>query len=105
MRVKITGFYSDDDIALVKETRHFDIPTRDNDVDTFIEATGYLRDNVLEPLNDQGTEMEDDEAEEAVGVDYVAAWVVVNAVETKKDAAKLLKDIVTETETYLADLE
>ena len=106
MRVKITVFYGEEERLISKETRNYDLPTRDEDEGSYFELQDHLTENILEPYAEDGYDLEDDDEEDAsIGTDYVAAWVLPNPFESKSEALAFLDDILGDTNLALADLE
>jgi len=103
MQVQITVF-DDSGNPITRSSEDFDLLTEEEDPDSWIEAQDYLTENVLEPLQTQGFDIEEDE-DDAVGVDLLAAWVIPEWFDSLTDALTALGIIVAECNSYLADLE
>lgn len=106
MRVKITVYYGDNGKAISRMSSPLLLAPREDDPDTFDEAVDYLHEHVIEPFSLDGYDLVDDEEEEdAVGVDYLAAWVIEEYFEDKDTAVEVLTEILDEVDSVLGEIE
>jgi hypothetical protein len=105
MRVKVTVYYGDEGKPLTEETKEHPLVTEEEDEDSYQEAKDHLTEMILEPYQTDGFDLEDDEDEDAVGTDYLMAWVLPEWFETKQEAREFLDQIIEDIDATLADLE
>ena len=105
MRVKVTVFYGEKGKPITKESEDYHLPKQEADSESFDEALDFLTEQVLEPYQSEGHDLEDDEEEQAVGVDYLAAWFLPDWFDTKAEAKDFAKELIKAAESALADLE
>jgi hypothetical protein len=105
MRVRVTVYYGEEGLPLSRESKEYQLLQQNEDAESFGEALDFITEQVLEPYQSNGHDLEDDEEEMSIGVDYLAAWFLPDWFDTRADAKDFLKELMVEVNSAMSDLE